>query len=275
MSCRSTRTPIRTYKARLHQLLSVDNLQPQPSLQFSPAPSHHIIMPGLLLVFSQPGPDLTDEEFNEYYENEQIPQFRAIPGFTSWSRWVAVDGKRPGFVAFYDLTSPDVLAQPPYSELAAKRTERDTSIVSRLALVDRRTYTLREPVYPPKAGAAYDALAPGPFVSIVEIEAKAEFQDQFDQWYDEEHIPMIAKVPGWLRSCRFVLEDAPAQIGAEATATRPPRNLAIHEWETPAAFETPEFKEATSTPWLEKLKTAALVEARRRVFKFAKSWDRA
>ncbi|KAI0634626.1 hypothetical protein C8Q77DRAFT_1055686 [Trametes polyzona] len=230
-------------------------------------------MPGILFVYSEPGSAVTDEEFNDWYDNEHVPLRLPIPGFQSWSCWTAADNQRPTYAAIYDLTSPSVVDEPPYSDLAHTRSEREQSLISRLALLDRRTYTLREPVHPTKAGAAYNPLAPGPYLSIVELEVKPEHEAEFDRWYDEEHIPMLAKVPGWVRSRRFVLEFA-AATGTEAKEGRPPKHLSIHEWETPAAFDTTEFKDALQTPWMAKIKETAVVEARRRVFKFARSWDR-
>ncbi|KAJ7496609.1 hypothetical protein FB451DRAFT_1208215 [Mycena latifolia] len=62
----------------------------------------------------------------------------------------------------------------------------------------------------------------------------------FNDWYAEEHIPMLSAVPGWRSSRRFRLLSALAS---------PPRYLALHEWDTCDAFGTPEFKAATNTPW--------------------------
>ncbi|KAJ7198506.1 hypothetical protein GGX14DRAFT_314978, partial [Mycena pura] len=69
---------------------------------------------------------------------------------------------------------------------------------------------------------------------------------EFNNWYADEHIPMLRAVPGWRASTRFRLLSARA-----GTISRPPppRYLALHEWETREAFATPEFKAATSTPW--------------------------
>ncbi|KAI0634629.1 hypothetical protein C8Q77DRAFT_1055720 [Trametes polyzona] len=230
-------------------------------------------MPGILLVFSEPGSAVTDEEFNNWYDNEHVPLRLPIPGFQSWSRWTAVDGERPTYAAIYDLTSPSVIDEPPYSELAHTRSERESSIISRLALLDRRTYTLREPVVPAKAGAAYDMRAPGPFLSIAEFEVKPGHEAEFDEWYQVEHGPLLAQVPGWVRSRRFVLEFA-AATGTEAKEERPPTHLTLNEWQSPDAFETAEFKDAAQTPGLARIRETAVVEGRRRLFKFARSWDR-
>ncbi|KAJ7645925.1 hypothetical protein DFH06DRAFT_1332865 [Mycena polygramma] len=65
-------------------------------------------------------------------------------------------------------------------------------------------------------------------------------EQTFNDWYAEEHIPMLSVVPGWRSSCRFRLISASGD---------PPRYLALHEWENRDAFGTAEFKAATNTPW--------------------------
>lgn len=230
-------------------------------------------MTGLLFVLCEPGPDVSEEELNDWLDNEHIPLRLPIPGFQSWSRWTAVDGAKPTYASLYDISHPSILTEPPYTDLATTRSEREASILSRFALLDRRTYTLREPVFPPKAGAAYDPRKPGPYMSILEIEVRPGAEDDYNTWYDEEHIPMLTEVPGWVRSRRFDLEYAEA-TGSEAKEGRPPKHLSIHEWETPGALETAQFKAATSTPWRQKLLETAILEARMRVLKFVRSWDR-
>ncbi|KAF8161752.1 hypothetical protein K438DRAFT_306327 [Mycena galopus ATCC 62051] len=65
-------------------------------------------------------------------------------------------------------------------------------------------------------------------------------EQAFNDWYRQEHIPMLSAVPGWRSSARFRLLSA---------SQNPPRYLALHEWEIRDAFETPEFKAARNTPW--------------------------
>ncbi|KAH9848163.1 hypothetical protein C2E23DRAFT_889400 [Lenzites betulinus] len=231
-------------------------------------------MPGLLFVYSEPGAAVSEDEFNDWYDNEHVPLRLPIPGFQSWARWTAADGARPTFCAIYDLSSPAVITAPPYADLAHTRSARETALIARLALLDRRTYTLREPVYPPAAGDAYDPRRPGPYASVVEVDVKPEGEAEFNRWYEEEHIPLLAKVPGWVRSRRFELESAGATGSEAKPGDAPPKYLAIHEWENPTAFETAEFKAAVSTEWMTKIRNESIVEMKRRVLKFVRSWDR-
>ncbi|KAI0685815.1 hypothetical protein C8T65DRAFT_731841 [Cerioporus squamosus] len=212
--------------------------------------------PGLLFVPSEVGPNLTEAEFNDWYDNAHVPLRMAIPSIRTTSRWVAVDDKRPFHLALYDLDSCEVLQRPPYSTLASTASARERDIFRRVQLLDRRTYDLIESdVVPPAAG--YDEGAPGPVLITMEIEVKPELEDELNSWYREEHVALLAKVPGWRRTRRFVLRDAGPAKGsdaAEVTARgKKPKYLAVHEWESMASFEKAEFKLATSTQWRMKM----------------------
>lgn len=90
--------------------------------------------------------------------------------------------------------------------------------------------------------------------------------DELAQWYEEEHIPMLTKVPGWLRSSRWALLDVKGANMKEVDATKVGRWLAVHEWETEAVYETKEHKEAVATPWRNKVmdRIDTAVEERRK-----------
>ncbi|KAF8891857.1 hypothetical protein BD779DRAFT_152722 [Infundibulicybe gibba] len=65
-------------------------------------------------------------------------------------------------------------------------------------------------------------------------------EQNFNDWYTEEHIPLLSRVPGWVSSHRFLL------WGSSASA---PQYLALHQWESTVSFKADEYKLATGTPW--------------------------
>ncbi|KAJ6593235.1 hypothetical protein B0H19DRAFT_1280236, partial [Mycena capillaripes] len=65
-------------------------------------------------------------------------------------------------------------------------------------------------------------------------------EQTFNDWYAEEHVPMLSAVSGWRSSYRFRLLTA---------SENPPQYLALHEWESRDAFGTPELKAAINTLW--------------------------
>lgn len=71
---------------------------------------------GLLLVTMEPPPAM-EEEFNDWYDTEHVPERVAIPGFETAGRFVCVSGW-PRYVAAYDLRARSVLDEPGYVEVS-------------------------------------------------------------------------------------------------------------------------------------------------------------
>lgn len=226
-----------------------------------------------LLVFSEPGENIPEEEYHDWYDNEHIPLRVNTPTFLNWIRWKAVDGEKPTYGASYDLESYEATKKPPYTTLAETRSDREKEILKGIELLDRRHYELYEgPTTAPSA--LYDPATPAPYAVFVSVGVKPEFEEEFNKWYDEEHIPMLAKVPGWIRSRRFVLKDW-GQMGVlgQKEQKEPPKFLAVHEWTSLDGQQSKEFKDAMSTPWREKVAKGVL-SRERRVVAFLKKWER-
>ncbi|KAJ7721465.1 hypothetical protein B0H16DRAFT_1228576, partial [Mycena metata] len=103
--------------------------------------------------------------------------------------------------------------------------------------VDIRTYE----TIPPRIQISVPTSPEKHFMVLNGMTPNESAEQTFNDWYTEEHIPMLSAVPGWRSSRRFRL--------LSASSTDPPRYLALHEWENCDAFGTPEFKTATNTPW--------------------------
>ncbi|RDB25096.1 hypothetical protein Hypma_007427 [Hypsizygus marmoreus] len=66
-------------------------------------------------------------------------------------------------------------------------------------------------------------------------------EKSFNDWYEDEHIPLLSGVPGWLDSGRYRL--------TISTTSHAPSYVALHRWTDLAAFDTAEYKTATNTAW--------------------------
>ena len=68
---------------------------------------------GFLMVSMEPTPAY-DEEFNDWYDMEHIPERTAIPGFESGRRYVCLNGwprlRRVGTIALYRTGGPATTA---------------------------------------------------------------------------------------------------------------------------------------------------------------------
>jgi hypothetical protein len=73
------------------------------------------------------------------------------------------------------------------------------------------------------------AHATGPFIHIVRVDIDPAFDEPFNQWYDEVHLPAILACPGWLSGKRFVAIDDGPRYAAMYTVAG--------DW----VYETPEF----------------------------------
>lgn len=229
--------------------------------------------PGYLLVFSDPGAKVDQAEFTDWYDNEHVPLRVDIPAFQSWHRWEATDGKKPTWAASYDLTSFEATQVPPYTTLAETRSEREKRIMTDVEILDRRTYELWEGPLPPPS-AHFDPKKPAPYTVFVAVDVKPGTEDEYNKWYDEEHTPLLSKVPGWIRSRRFVLKDW-AQGGEQGRAGQkaPPKFLAVHEWLSLDVKDSEEHKAAMNTPWRDRV-SKEFVRYELRTFKHHKSWER-
>lgn len=99
---------------------------------------------GFLLVLMHP-PTVMEEEFNAWYDTEHIPDRLAIPGFESGQRFHSLDGGVPRYLAFYDLTSVDVMDSPDYLRVSFDQATPWTKRITARARVQRFT---GEQIYP-------------------------------------------------------------------------------------------------------------------------------
>ncbi len=74
---------------------------------------------GLLLVTMEPPPNM-EEEFNDWYDTEHLPERASIPGFATALRYVCVAGW-PRYLALYDLDELAVLDAEGYTAVSGTK----------------------------------------------------------------------------------------------------------------------------------------------------------
>ena len=207
---------------------------------------------GLFYVYTEPG-SAGEAEFHDWYDHEHGPARLTVPGFRGACRYRALDGEKPSWLALYDLDGPEVIDSPGYKALGARASDRDKAVAAGLATLDRRVY---EQVS--QDGTRPDG-DPAPVILAVAMSVPASAEPDLAAWYEQEHIPMLLKVPGWQRIRRFRLVlsmDAPG-----------PGFLSLHELAGPEVLEEPAYRAAISTPWRDRMVALAL-RRERRVFGF-------
>ena len=71
--------------------------------------------------------------------------------------------------------------------------------------------------------------------------SSGDVEEEFNRWYNEEHLAELLSVPGVLNAARY-----------EATSSGP-KHMAVYELESPAVIETDAFKNRPRTEWGKKV----------------------
>ncbi len=89
-----------------------------------------------MLAIMEPPPGL-EEEFNDWYDTEHLPQRQGLPGFLTANRWICTTGF-PRSLAIYDLRALSVLDDPAYRAVAgAQSTPWSRRLLARTARAGR------------------------------------------------------------------------------------------------------------------------------------------
>jgi hypothetical protein len=194
-----------------------------------------------LLVAGMEWSDALEDEFNDWYDTEHIPERRRVPGFINCERWVAADGSKVS-IATYDLESIDVLKSDAYRAIGGENlspwSKRVTSKVKRVCRFEAEQLppgNVAAPAPEKAGGLLFFAMNPAP-------EAEADF----NAWYDEEHIPRLSAVPGCLSARRFRIVAAVGDVQH--------RYLALYHLTSPEVCSSKAWEEAAVTPWTVKIR---------------------
>lgn len=210
---------------------------------------------GLLFSQMQPpaGGDLAD--FHDWYESEHIPARMVIPGFAQAVRYEI--SKQEGgpetaqWLACYHLDDVAALETPEYLRLKADPGERTARM---LATVDLFTRYICDQIS--DTGATGEE--PGALLAIA-FAVPDHDVDEFDGWYEEEHIPLLMKVPGWQRVRRYRVR--PGSAGPPWT------HIALHDLASEEALSRPERAAARDTPRRDELATRDWFDSGRWVYR--------
>ena len=140
------------------------------------------------------------------------------------------------------------LETPIYTDLRANRSPREAATIGQVD-VDRKFFDLvatqQSPLFAPIEQLT-DAEADGLVLVSVDVSLKEgveSAEEAVTKWYKEEHLPMLSKIPGWLRSRIF---RTPAAIeGGKGEF----KIVTLHEYAKENGLGGAEHKASMSTPW--------------------------
>ena|ERR1700729_1028622 len=184
--------------------------------------------PGFLAVFSEPGANVTIDEYQDWYDNEHIPiRLDHLPSFLTGARYSASDSLRPSWLAVYDVDDTATFQHESYTRLRANRSPREADVVKRLELLDRRTYEL---VADENKGltSSYHPRDPTKFIMTHGIECPDG--ERLKGWLDAT-VENLRKVEGWTRTRIYKCIDnlkSGMGVGSGKEEQKVPEYLAIH-----------------------------------------------
>jgi hypothetical protein len=170
-----------------------------------------------------------EDEFQDWYDTEHLPERQRVPGFLMCERWIGADDRRIS-LATYDLESVKVLQSPGYLAIGGENlspwSKRVTAKVERLMRFEGDQTLPGDQLPPDNAG--------GLLLNAMNI--APELEAEFNAWYDKEHIPALAAVPGVLCARRF-----------RGTGNR--KYVALYHLETPEVVESADWEHARESEW--------------------------
>jgi hypothetical protein len=175
------------------------------------------------------------DEFHDWYDLEHIPERQRVPGFGTCERWISVATPKHA-VASYELDNLNVLQSAPYKAIAYGNlsvwSKRMGKIAQRMLRFDGEQTLPGDVVGPAGAGAL--------LVNAMNVDP--EHEAEFNEWYDHEHIPGLASVPGTLCARRY----------RDLTGTH--RYLALYHLASADVPLSQAWKDAAGTPWTARLR---------------------
>jgi hypothetical protein len=175
-----------------------------------------------------------EDEFHDWYDLEHIPERQRVPGFITCERWIGDENPKLA-VATYDLDTVAVLRSPAYLAIGGDNlsvwSKRVTAMCQRLMRYEGEQTLPGEAIGPAGAG--------GLLVASMNIDPAAEHE--FNEWYDTEHLPQLAAVPGVLCARRY-----------RGSGER--KYLALYHLANPDVAKSDAWRKAADTPWTQRMR---------------------
>jgi hypothetical protein len=189
------------------------------------------------LLFASDFSGAHEDEFHDWYDLEHVPERQRVPGFISCERWIGDENPKLA-VATYDLDAPSVLRSPAYLAIGGNNlsvwSKRVTAMCQRIMRYEGEQVLPGDAVSPPGAGA----------LLAVAINVDPSVEHEFNEWYNTEHLPQLAAVPGVLCARRFGSQEA----------DRERQYLALYHLTGPDVSNSDAWKKAAGTPWTERMR---------------------
>ncbi len=178
-----------------------------------------------------------EDEFNDWYDLEHVPERQRVPGFLNAERWIGDENPKIA-VATYDLESRSVLHSAPYQAIGGANSSVWTKRVT--AMCERIMRFEGDQIVPGELAAPTGASAL--LVASMNVDPAAEHE--FNEWYNAEHLPQLGAVAGVLCARRF-------RAGA---ADVPRKYLALYHLKSTEVSRSDAWTKAADTEWTRRMR---------------------
>ncbi|KAJ3994607.1 hypothetical protein F5050DRAFT_455135 [Lentinula boryana] len=198
----------------------------------------------LLLVYTDRGAEILETEFNEWYDEEHIPQRLLFPGCTRASRYRAIDSKPPSWTALYHLDSPEIPESREWCQLNEQASDNEKTILASIPIVTRSTYTMFHDSH--AKDIPHQIISAGKVACIVHLQIKsrdldvlldssreqADLEAKFKLWHRNFITRGVSTTPGWVRSTMYTrYSGKDMKTTPELKIAMDCHLLVIHEWD--------------------------------------------
>lgn len=194
-------------------------------------------MPNAFLVVARMDTPPEDErELDEFCREEHFASLLSVPGVLSVRRFRSVLGDGPRHMIVQEIERPEVMENIAYKNAAlTPRGERVAShYTSRLTTTYEEIVGFRH--------AQYDGMKSN-YLWIARMDIPPEIEDEFNEWYDTEHVPLLLTAPGWMASRRF------RRIRGDD-----PKYMTMYEIAGPSAREGEAYERTHKTDWYRRIR---------------------
>ena len=194
------------------------------------------------VLFSEMTPEAEwEESFNDWYNTEHIPIRMEVKGFQGARRYRHLEEGSRKYLAVYEMDSAEVLNTQEYRNVKDFPSERTAWMLENVNDFTRYTCSLiSEAVASHAQGHPYDA----PILYPVFFAVPEERQEEFNRWYEEDHVPTLLNCSDWLACRRYKIDS-----GVPGNWT----HLALHYLKDLKALESEERKIAHESEWRKRL----------------------
>lgn len=189
--------------------------------------------------------------WRDWYDRTFLTPRSRLPGVIAARRFTGIE------VSFRELGLYDVAdVTLPHTRAWQARDEKTTP-AAEPALRAAHQATLTRQLYRQilSSVAMYEPEAKADILHGAFFEVAGEHQDEFNDWYNTEHIPAELDIPGYLNARRFQgIDDSQ-------------RFLALYDVATLEAVDGPAGRQAYHSPWSDRVRAKLALRRERRLFR--------